>query len=144
MKSKKTDEKAVVKRKTPLKKVAEKEIVPVIPESAEVKEAKQGKMPDIDPEIGALIKDAFSRFYTADFIKTNKNKEVNHLNNIMSEYLKAYMVIGYDLNDDKIFLMRASSIKDRDALIENLRLTSFNISNQQVNGGDEEENLDEE
>ena len=92
----------------------------------------------VDPQIQALIKQAFMQFYDTVSVENSKNRDIDQLNNITTEFLKAFITIGYDLNGDKVFIMHANNAKDRDALLENLRFTMFNIFNQ-LGGNDLED-----
>lgn len=82
-------------------------------------------------EIEDLIKQAFLRFYNTACTDKAKEKDLDHLNHIMEEYLKCYMVLGYDLNGEKICIMAAHNASDKDALIEHLRSTLVGILNQE-------------
>lgn len=82
-------------------------------------------------QIEDLIKQAFLRFYNTTYTNKAKEKDLDHLNLIMEEYLKCYMVLGYDLNGEKICIMTAHNAADRDALIEHLRSTLVGILNQE-------------
>jgi hypothetical protein len=81
-------------------------------------------------QIEDLIKQAFIRFYNTSYTNKSKEKELDHLNNIMEEYLQSYMVLGYDLNGEKICIMNAHNSSQKDALIEHLRSTLVGILNQ--------------
>ena len=81
-------------------------------------------------QIEDIIKQAFLRFYNSAYTDKAKAKDLDHLNLIMEEYLKCYMVLGYDLNGEKICIMNAHSSAEKDALIEHLRSTLVGILNQ--------------
>jgi hypothetical protein len=74
-----------------------------------------------------LIKQAFLRFSDNVTIKQSKVKDLEHLDNIAEEYLKTYMILGYDLNGEKVSIMHAKNPHDRDALVEHLRTTLIDI-----------------
>jgi hypothetical protein len=74
-----------------------------------------------------VIKQAFLRFYDNASIKSFKVKDLEHLDHIAEEYLKSYMILGYDLNGEKVSIMHAENPHDRDALVEHLRTTLLNI-----------------
>jgi hypothetical protein len=74
-----------------------------------------------------LIKQAFLRFSDTVSIKQSKVKDLEHLDNIAEEYLKTYMILGYDLNGEKVSIMHATNPHDRDALVEHLRTTLIDI-----------------
>jgi hypothetical protein len=74
-----------------------------------------------------VIKQAFLRFYDNASVKSSKVKDLEHLDLITEEYLKSYMILGYDLNGEKVSIMHAETPHDRDALVEHLRTTLLNI-----------------
>ena len=74
-----------------------------------------------------VIKQAFLRFYDNASVKSSKVKDLEHLDLITEEYLKSYMILGYDLNGEKVSIMHAENPHDRDALVEHLRTTLLNI-----------------
>ena len=86
----------------------------------------------IDPEIQKLIQQAFVQFYDTVSVESSKKDDISHLHNINREYLKCYITVGYDLNDNRVFLMHAENTKDKDALMENFRFAFFNIMNNQA------------
>ena len=81
-------------------------------------------------QIEDLIKQAFLQFYNTSHNSKAKAKDLDHLNAIMEEYLGCYMVLGYDLNGEKICIMNAHTSSQKDALIEHLRSTLVGILNQ--------------
>ncbi len=82
-------------------------------------------------QVEDVIKNAFLRFYDAAQLKQYKVKDLEHLDNVASEYLKTFMILGYDLNGEKAFIMHATNPHDRDALVEHLRTTLLGIINAQ-------------
>ena len=82
-------------------------------------------------QVEELIKNAFLRFADAAQMKQYKVKDLEHLDSMVSEFLKAFMVLGYDLNGEKVFIMHATNPNDRDALVEHLRTTLLGIINAQ-------------
>jgi hypothetical protein len=74
-----------------------------------------------------VIKQAFLRFYDNASIKGSKVKDLEHLDHIAEEYLNSYMILGYDINGEKISIMHAETPHDRDALVEHLRTTLLNF-----------------
>jgi hypothetical protein len=86
----------------------------------------------IDPEIQKLIQQAFNQFYDTVSVENVKKADIAHLHNINREYLKCYITVGYDLTDNRVFLMHAENTKDKDALMENFRFAFFNIMNNQA------------
>jgi hypothetical protein len=82
-------------------------------------------------QVEEVIKNAFLRFADAAQIKQYKVQDLEHLDTMVSEFLKAFMVLGYDLNGEKVFIMHATNPNDRDALVEHLRTTLLGIINAQ-------------
>ena len=82
-------------------------------------------------QVEEIIKNAFLRFADAAQMKQYKVKDLEHLDSMVSEFLKAFMVLGYDLNGEKAFIMHATNPNDRDALVEHLRTTLLGIINAQ-------------
>jgi hypothetical protein len=82
-------------------------------------------------QVEEVIKNAFLRFADAAQMKQYKVKDLEHLDSMVSEFLKAFMVLGYDLNGEKVFIMHATNPNDRDALVEHLRTTLLGIINAQ-------------
>jgi hypothetical protein len=80
-------------------------------------------------QVEDVIKQAFLRFYDNATVKQHKVKDLEHLDNIVGEFLKAFMILGYDLNGEKVCIMHAVNPHDRDALIEHLRTTLLGIIN---------------
>jgi hypothetical protein len=79
--------------------------------------------------ITELIRDAFLRFQDTTDIKQSKYQDLEHMNSIIEEFLSTFMILGYDLNGEKVFIMHAKSHQDKDALIEHLRTTLLNLVN---------------
>jgi hypothetical protein len=82
-------------------------------------------------QVEEVIKNAFFRFADAAQMKQHKVKDLEHLDSLASEFLKAFMILGYDLNGEKAFIMHATNPNDRDALVEHLRTTLLGIINAQ-------------
>ena len=82
-------------------------------------------------QVEEVIKSAFLRFYDNAQLKQHKVKDLEHLDGLASEYLKTFMILGYDLNGEKAFIMHATNPHDRDALVEHLRTTLLGIINAQ-------------
>ena len=82
-------------------------------------------------QVEEVIKSAFLRFADAAQMKQHKVKDLDHLDSVASEFLKAFMILGYDLNGEKAFIMHATNPHDRDALVEHLRTTLLGIINAQ-------------
>jgi hypothetical protein len=82
-------------------------------------------------ELEEVIKQAFIRFSDAAQLKQYKVKDLEHIDAIVTEFLKSFMILGYDLNGEKVFIMHATNPHDRDALVEHLRTTLLGIINSQ-------------
>jgi hypothetical protein len=80
-------------------------------------------------QIEEVIKQAFLRFYDNATLKSYKVKDLEHLDTLVSEYLGSYMILGYDINGEKVVIMHATSPHDKDALVEHLRTTLLGIIN---------------
>jgi type II secretory pathway component GspD/PulD (secretin) len=107
-----------------------KKDIPVDLNSAELNEVVSKPVKKIlknDLIIEELIKQAFLRFSDNVSIKQSKVKDLEHLDTIAEEYLKTYMILGYDLNGEKVSIMHAKNPHDRDALVEHLRTTLLDI-----------------
>jgi hypothetical protein len=81
------------------------------------------------PQISDIISQAFKRFYAVSVKKQNKVRDLQHLDVIVAEYLQSFMILGYDINGEKICITHASTPAARDALIEHLRSTFLGIMN---------------
>ena len=110
---------------------------------ADKEQEKPNTVPTITPEIQKMIQQAFVQFYDTVSVENARKVDINHFHNISKEYLKCYITLGYDLNDNRIFLMHADNMKDRDALLENLRFVFFNMMNNQANSGGAGGDMDE-
>lgn len=113
-------------KKKPSKKISKKNNSPELSGTSSLPVFKNDNVLQIED----LIKQAFLRFYNTAYTDKAKAKDLDHLNLIMEEYLKCYMVLGYDLNGEKICVMNAHSSSEKDALIEHLRSTLVGILNQ--------------
>ena len=78
-------------------------------------------------QVEEVIKNAFLRFYDNAQLKQYKVKDLEHLDSVASEFLKTFMILGYDLNGEKAFIMHATNPHDKDALVEHLRTTLLGI-----------------
>jgi len=107
-----------------------KKDVPVDLGSTELDETSSKPVKKIlknDLIIEELIKQAFLRFSDNVSIKQSKVKDLEQLDCIAEEYLKTYIILGYDLNGEKVSIMHAKNPHDRDALVEHLRTTLLDI-----------------
>lgn len=87
------------------------------------------------PQISEIISQAFKRFYAVSIKKQNKVRDLQHLDVIVAEYLQTFMILGYDINGEKICISHASTPAARDALIEHLRSTFLGIMNNNIGEG---------
>ena len=78
-------------------------------------------------QVEEVIKQAFMRFYENATIHKAKVKDLEHLDKIVSEYLQAFIILGYDINGEKVSITHANSPHDKDAVIEHLRSTLLSI-----------------
>jgi hypothetical protein len=119
-KKKKLSKKSFIKKK----KNISSEINAITPE--EVRPETKLLKKDI-LQVEEVIKQAFVRFYDNATIKRHKVKDLEALDTIVSEYLKTFMILGYDLNEEKVIIMHARSPHEKDALVEHLRTTLLGI-----------------
>lgn len=82
-------------------------------------------------QVEEVIKQAFLRFYDNATLKQYKVKDLEQLDTVITEYLNTFMLLGYDLNGEKVLIMHATNPHDRDALVEHLRTTLLGIINPQ-------------
>lgn len=75
-----------------------------------------------------LFKEALTRYHTKE-LENNKNKakELTHLSLMCEEYLSAYALIGYSLQDEKVVIFNTPTQKDEAALVDLLRATFFQL-----------------
>lgn len=87
----------------------------------------------LTPEIGDLIANAMARFYaaaeTSQNLRQSKLKDLEHLDGIVQEFLSSYLILGYDINGEKVTITHARNPQDKDALVEHLRSTFINTVN---------------
>lgn len=84
---------------------------------------------NIQKQINDVIEQAFARFYLSSRDKQNKMSDLQHLDAIVAEYLQSFMILGYDINGERICITHAATPAARDSLIEHLRSTFLNIMN---------------
>lgn len=92
----------------------------------------------LDPVIKEMISHALKN-YSVDTSKTRKmrDEEMKTLEAVVSEFLKSFIIIGYDLSGEKIQMMHAVTPQDYDSLIECARgslLTLMIKAQQQLPG----------
>lgn len=78
-------------------------------------------------QVEEVIKQAFLRFYDNATLKQYKVKDLEQLDTVITEYLDTFMLLGYDINGEKVLIMHATNPHDRDALVEHLRTTLLGI-----------------
>lgn len=77
-----------------------------------------------------LFAQCLNRYQSEELVeKKLKHKEMNQLASIMEEYLNCFIVVGFSLQDEKVCIFNASTSKDEAALVDFLRATFFEISN---------------
>jgi hypothetical protein len=59
------------------------------------------------------------------------NRDLNLLNSIIGEYLDSYILFGYNLEGERVIIQSQSSPKDRDALMEFLKIVFIKNTHQQ-------------
>lgn len=82
-------------------------------------------------QVEEVIKQAFLRFYDNATLKQYKVKDLEQLDTVITEYLDTFMLLGYDINGEKVIITHATNPHDRDALVEHLRTTLLGIINPQ-------------
>jgi hypothetical protein len=82
-------------------------------------------------QVEEVIKNAFLRFADAAQMKQYKVQDLEHLDSVVSEILGSFMILGYDINGEKVLIMHATNPHDRDALVEHMRTTLLGIINPQ-------------
>lgn len=111
-------------KKEPLKKTPTNRKVKTVQTSLSASSSKKKRIPKKAlVEVEDVIKQAFLRFYDTATVKKHKEKDLEHLDSLVSEYLDTFMILGYDPNGEKALIMHARSHHDKDALIEHLRTT---------------------
>jgi hypothetical protein len=114
------NKKKIVKRKPSKKSISPK---------LSATNIEQGVPIERNLHVEDVIKQAFLRFYDNASIRSSKVKDLEHLDIITQEYLNSFMILGYDINGEKVSIMHAENPHDKDALIEHLRTTLLNFLN---------------
>jgi hypothetical protein len=57
-------------------------------------------------------------FKDKKFDQEINQRDLHHLQDIISEYLNGYMLFGYNQNDERVIIQDFSSPKERDAIME--------------------------
>ena len=124
-----TPKKKIRKTKTArAKKTISSGLSGVVPDSNLEKETFQPV-----PAVENLIKEAFTRFYDDKSIEKQKMKDLQHLDSVVDEFLKAYIIIGYDLSGEKVHIFHAENAMEKDSLIEHMRTTLMTFLNKENN-----------
>ena len=113
------------KKKTVKRKPSKKSISPKLSAT----NIEQGVPIEKNLHVEDVIKQAFLRFYDNASVRSSKVKDLEHIDLITQEYLNSFMILGYDINGEKVSIMHAENPHDRDALIEHLRTTLLNFLN---------------
>ena len=81
--------------------------------------------------INHLLTQALSRYKNDAILQDKKDKlgELQHLSNIVEEYLSCFTLIGYTMQGEKVCLFNAATSKDEAALVDLLRATFLEIVN---------------
>lgn len=98
---------------------------PVVQKSAK----KQTPQNTLQQNIKDVIEQAVTRFTVSENTRRHKLKDLYHLDTIVEEYLQAFMIIGYDINGEKVCITHARTPAERDAIIEHLRTTFIGVMN---------------
>ena len=64
-----------------------------------------------------------------------KKREIDALNQQIKEFMGPFMLIGYDLNNNPVEMVSASSPAEHDAILERLRRLMFKINQNIANSG---------
>jgi hypothetical protein len=57
-----------------------------------------------------------------------KKREIDTLNFVIKEFMGPFILIGYDLNNNPVEMISASSTAEHDAILERLRRVMYKIS----------------
>ncbi len=82
--------------------------------------------PEAKEEIEAIIKESITRF-KEDIGHKKIIKEFQTLENKVTEFLDDFIIMGHDLNGQRIVMVHASSQLAHDALMEHIRGTFLKI-----------------
>lgn len=76
-----------------------------------------------------MLLQALTRFKKeSDDTHKQQVQEMSHLSVIAQEYLSSFLVLGYDMNDEKVSILYAPSAKDEAAVVDLLRSTFMDIA----------------
>lgn len=97
--------------------------------SSEMTSVEQKKL----QEMLALAQLEFQKINTS--IVKEKKREIEALNTQIKEFIGPFMLIGYDLSNNPIEMVSASSPAEQDALLERLRRVMLKINQNIINSG---------
>ncbi len=83
----------------------------------------QSSESDTPAYVQDAIKQAFLRYYDKVELKQSQTYDLTHIDNILSEYLDNYILLGFDVTGSKVSLTHSNSHCGKDALVEHLRTT---------------------
>jgi hypothetical protein len=79
-------------------------------------------------DIEQIFAQSLSRYKREQLLDSKqKAKEINHLYNIIEEYLSCFVIIGFSLQNEKVCIFNAQNSKDEGALVDLLRSTFIEI-----------------
>jgi len=110
---------------------AKKSVIPSnLPQSTQIVPQPVGTEPiQIPPELLKILDEKLSDNIKKE-IENKKHQTITDykpLENMVSEYLKSFLIIGYGLNGEKIFIGHANTAEQHDSLVEHLRQSFINV-----------------
>lgn len=82
----------------------------------------------LDPKLQAEIALELRRFNAEKrFANEVLTRDMGVLESVISEYLKTFIVIGYDINGDKITITHATNVQEYDSIVEHARGTLLTV-----------------
>jgi hypothetical protein len=81
--------------------------------------------PEFLKELDAQLAKTIQKELKKEKQKTEGDYKI--LETIIQEYLKSFLIIGFGINGDKVFIGHATTAEQHDSLIEHLRQTFINI-----------------
>lgn len=92
-------------------------------------------LPDIQEKIMTAINNKELVRSMESWLRENEGRrnvglrDLELLSSIISEYLDSYILFGYNLEGERIFLQNFPKAKDRDAIMEFLKIVFFKFQN---------------
>ena len=77
--------------------------------------------------VRATISEALKTYQEKIEKKQFSERDLQHLHNIVGEYLKTYTIIGFNHNNEKVFVFSVNNQLEKDALLEHFRSTFINV-----------------